>query len=566
MIRFKQISYKNFFSAGNYPIVIDLDQKKNILIHGVNGSGKSTFCSAICYALYGKPYKDVLKGGIINSINKKDLLVEITFQIGSDEYKVRRGMKPNIFEIYMNGQLLNVNDKASEYQSHLEKNILQMSFHTFKQTVIIGNSGFTPFLKLPAGQRREMIEDILDLSVFSKMNVILKSELSDLNNQKNEIDNQLFKKQVQIESEEEKIKFIEKKRNSEQEEKRKAIEKKLSEKEALLAKIPTEFPDLDSKLKELNLNQRKIESKQSSVKTELSFLEKEIKLLECATCPTCKQEIGNQFKLNRLSEIEKEKSEKTAFLEKSEKAKSSIKSRIIEIESKIDKRNQLLNRRSQIEFEIKSLKDNLVLLEENNENEDIKTIILEKEKFEKELEDIEKELKKVSNEVELRKQALNVLKDNGVKSKIIRTYIPVINRSINEYLEKMDFFVSFEIDENFNETIRSRHRDVFTYENFSDGEKSRIDLAFLFTWRKISKLRNGISTNLLILDEVFSGSLDSAGVDDLNSILHEFEDNTVFVITHRLEGVMEKFSTIYEFTKPKHFTLINRTENDLSAD
>jgi DNA repair exonuclease SbcCD ATPase subunit len=567
VIKFKFISYRNFFSIGAAAIKIDLDNNTNTIIVGQNGAGKSTFVSAICYALYGKPYKDVLKGGIVNSINKKDLLVEIDFEIGQDQYKIRRGMKPNIFEIYLNGNLLNVDALGIDYQTHLEKNILKIKFHTFKQMIVIGNSGFTPFLKLPAGQRREMIEDILDLGVFSKMNIILKEELKTLRDERNSLEKKIFQLSVQITSETDKLNFMIEKSKQEDNGRKVEIENTIAEKEKSLAKIPADLPDHQEEGNQLASNMKKFEAKENQIYAATGYLKGELEFLKHDACPTCKQGIPHDHKATVEKNVNDEIAKHDEMLGKLKKAKSNLETQISKIIEKIDKVNQLVRVRERLEFEVKTLRGELVALSSKKVDFDQKGMETTIEKLEADKSESDNVLINLQNKELTILQALDVLKDNGVKSKIIRTYIPIINQFINEYLEMLNFYVSFEIDENFDETIKSRYRDVFKYDNFSDGEKSRIDLAFLFTWRKISTLRNGISTNLLILDEVFSGSLDSAGIEDLNLILKGFGGISVFVITHRLEGTIEKFENVIKFEKVNNFTQISRdTDNDISIN
>lgn len=559
MIKFKKIRYKNFFSIGNYPIEVDLIKNKNTLIIGTNGVGKSTFVSAICYALYGEPYKKVLKGTMVNSINKKDMLVEIEFNIGDDEYLIKRGMKPNIFEIHMNNVLLNV-DPNVDYQINLEKNILKMSFHTFKQIVVIGNSGFVPFLKLPAGDRRKMIDDILDLGILSKMTILLKEEIQTTKKEKEFCDRSLFENEVRMKSENEKLQFLLEHSKNEDKEKRKIIETQIKTKQINLDKYPKEFPNLEEKQREYEYVKRKIDTKHVLLENEISTTKKEIDLLGCGTCPTCKQNISNEFREFRLKELQTNVNTTQNTLEKIYTVQNTIKTKMSENSLKIQKMNQLIMNKNKLEYEIESLISQLKNLKTTDSSIDTNIIENEKIKLEEQKNNLLKTQHEILKKIENLNKALIVLKDDGAKSKIIRTYIPLVNQYINEYLDEMNFYVSFEIDENFEETIKSRYRDVFTYENFSDGEKARIDLAFLFAWRKISKHRNGISTNLLILDEVFSGSLDSNGINDLHLILENLENSNVFVITHRIEEAVDKFESVIEFTKNKNFTNINRKQ------
>lgn len=566
MIVFEEISYKNFFASGNYPITIKLNETLNTLIIGQNGAGKSTFCGAVCYALYGEPYKKVLKGSMINSINKKEMLVEIKFSVGDKKYHIKRGMKPNIFEVYENGKLIDIDGKSVDYQEYLDKYILKMSFHTFKQIVIIGNSGFTPFLKLPAAQRREMIEDILDLGVFTKMNVLLKNDLAENKRAKDDNEKDLFRQKTRLEAKKEKIAYVtaqaEKDKNIEEE--RQRVEKEIKDKEALLAKIPV-YVDYEKELTTKQENLIKVETKLSNSQIMIKMNVEELSLLKNHDdCPKCKQPISEDFKCESIENLTSKNMELANIVSKAEHLKNVLKQQIIDLKAKIDKQNQYVTAAEKLKGAITSLKQVSIASPQIEAEYNISDLEQEKDDIVADIESLEIVKSGIFKNNELLSKALLILKDNGVKSKIIKTYIPLMNQYINEYLEQMNYYVLLEIDENFDETIKSRHRDVFKYDNFSDGEKSRIDLSFLFAWRKINQMRNGISTNLLILDEVFSGSLDAEGIDDLNMILRNLDGSNVFVITHRLDSV-EKFETVLEFKKIKNFSTVNRVANDLST-
>ena len=540
------------------------ENEKNLII-GNNGAGKSTFVSAICYALYGVPYKSVLKPTIINSINKKNLLVEIDFSIGSDKYKIKRGMKPNLFEIYVNGKMLNQDGKAKDYQSYLEKNILKMNFNTFKQIVVIGNTGFTPFMKLEATKRREMVENILDLEIFSKMNSIAKDNLSSTKKEYElAISDFDFEKRM-LSSKERNLEVLEENLNKQTEDMILDVDKKIRDVNELLEKIPTNFPDFESKLFDLDNARSKMLKHQASLESTSSYLKKEESLLACMECPTCKREIDEIFKKQKQDELTLKQEKNKENLNKTLSALSAVNEKISKTREKKNTVEKLSARRQNLETEIlrfSSEKERL-LSKMKEENSDLSPLRAEINDMSLSLDEKQKQIDLLRNDIELKKFALVVLKDDGIKSKIVSTYIPLINDMINKYLDLMNFYVSFEIDENFNEVIKSRHRDIFTYDNFSDGERSRIDLAFLFAWREITRLRNSISCNLLILDEVFSGSLDGVGIDDLMSILKGIENTNVFVITHRVD-CMDQFENVYKFTKEKNFTQVERLKDESS--
>lgn len=559
MIEFQKLSYQNFFSVGNFPIVVDFTKNEKTLITGKNGAGKSTFVSAICFALYGLPYKAVNKPTIVNSINKKGLLVEMDFKVGVDEYKIKRGIKPNVFQITHNGTVLSQDGKSKDYQNYLEKYILKMNFNTFKQIVVIGNTGFTPFMKLEASKRREMIENILDLEIFTKMNVIAKEEAS---NTKKEIDANAreidLNSTVSLEKKRN-IEFLEESIKKNNDSLVESLKEKIANVVAKLAKFPEVFPDVNPKITEAANKIRMLEQKKTELNSEVNFAIKEQKLLDCSNCPTCKQEIDEEFKQKKISQLNSEIASKRSMMEKITAVIDTTKTEqdaLIEKRTKIaeikSRQENLLNEKANFLYEIDTI-------QKKDNSQDLTPLIEDFNRHKLLLDEMIASKEELRSEAEMKKFALSILKDDGIKSKIVMTYIPLINKYINHYLELMNFYVSFEIDENFNEVIRSRHRDIFTYDNFSDGERSRIDLAFLFAWREITRLRNSISCNLLILDEVFSGSLDDVGIDDLMSILKSVDKSNVFVISHRAE-TSDRFDNHLQFEKVKNFTQYKKVQ------
>ena len=567
MIIFENIKWKNFLSTGNVYTKINLSKNKNTLIIGENGAGKSTILDALTFALYNKPFRKINKGQLVNSINNKNAVVELEFSLYKNKYKIVRGIKPNIFEVYKNNDLINQNADSKDYQEYLEKHILKIGYKSFCQVVVLGSATFLPFMQLPAAQRREIVETLLDLQIFTTMNSVLKDK-----NQKNKED--FIRAEEQKRNIEEKIiiikKYIEKREQESKEsveEKEKEIEKIdeiIISKKKELEKVEKEYHELsqdisnDKKITNENTNllllREKINSKIDMVSEEIKFLETN------DDCPTCKQRIEESFKLESIDDkndklkeykdglfLLKEKiynnEEEMQSLNESKEKLSKVKDRFRDISFDLSSTERM---KKSIEAEIKSIKKK----ESTISNEEIK--------------DSEEELVKINdiyNELVKKKDLYSassvLLKDNGIKSRIIKKYIPIINKLINKYLSDLNFFVKFELDEEFNEVIKSRHRDEFSYSSFSEGERMKINLSILFTWRMISQLRNSINTNLLIMDEVFDSSLDSEATEDFMKLLNEFGDKTnVFIISHKTEQLNEKFDNIIRFKKQKNFSKI----------
>lgn len=555
MIKFKTIRWKNFLSTGNAFTEIKLDRSPSTLIVGENGSGKSTLLDAITFALFNKPFRNISKPQLINSINKKKLLVEVEFTIGKTEYLVRRGSVPGIFEIEIDGTMVDQNASVRDYQKHLEENILKLNYKSFTQIVILGSASFTPFMQLPLGQRREIIEDILDISIFTRMKEVLKEKVTNLKEKLRFVEGE-------ISIIKEKAKVQEKYISTLQSDKQERINKIQGEIDATQSKIEKltavsnastaekeSLGSVESKKQKLETLKAEFDRKIRDARRELEFYHNN------DDCPTCKQGIPHDFKasmseekLDRIDELEKAQVE----LDAKWKEVDALYEQYLEINQKIVDTN------------------NLLITEQTL----LQRLIVEKADTESKVGDIEKEtakLKEVAKsalaltsqrndlktEQEYNTIAEHLLKDSGIKTKIIRQYLPVINKLVNKYLTAMDFFVQFDLDETFKETIKSRHRDKFSYASFSEGEKQRIDLALVFTWRTIAKMKNSASTNLLLLDEVFDSSLDVNGTDYVMTLLNTIgEDTNVFVISHKGDQLFDKFRSQIKFEKRQNYSVM----------
>ena len=566
MLIFEKVRYKNFLSTGNYFNEINLNDNSATLIVGKNGGGKSTFLDAICFGLFGKAFRNINKNQLINSINEKGTVVEVEFSINNKNYMVRRGIKPNIFEIYVDGEFMNQSADARDFQKKLEKTILKMNIKSFTQIVILGSSSFTPFMKLSTQNRRDVIEDILDIDIFSIMNTLLKDRYSDL---KDELANNNYEIKNIENSIELKSEYLDKMLGS----KNKKIESLMTENKESRKKIDNINKKIHSKNEEITSikleNMQKILSnlreKQeifSKMKTQKSRLERESDFFEKNDhCNTCHQDIDksvsdsiiekNTDKIAKIDEafvtIEKMISEQEGLIQVENDKSEKIN----------DIRGEISTLQQDIRFHEKNISKNekeMNFLENNNEN-------IEKEKFQ--LEELNTQLKKLNNKrledlerSELYNVCQMLLKDSGIKTRIIKQYLPVMNKYINNYLNSFDFFANFNLDENFNEVIKSRHRDEFSYDSFSEGEKQRIDLAILFTWREIARMKNSVNSNLLILDEVFDSSLDAEGTENFMKVMNTLEGKgfNTFVISHKTELLSDKFENQIKFEKVGDFS------------
>ena len=566
MIIFKKIRWKNFLSTGNVFSEVDLRASKTNLIIGSNGAGKSTILDALTFSLFGKPFRKINKPMLLNSINEKDLLTEIEFSIGKQEYKVVRGIKPNKLEIYCNGQLWNQEASAVDQQKNFEANVLKMNFKSFTQIVVLGSSTFIPFMRLPLAQRRDIIEDILDIQVFSTMNVLLKDKVRENNEEIKDLDYQVHLLEDKIDLQKKYMLELENKTKEEIVRKENKISELLqneNESHQEIARLSSEvekysedmkeLSNCATKLKKLNTFLLKIQSKLSSCKKEHDFFS------ENHVCPTCTQELDEDFRQEKINEG----SDKLTSLN------TGVEDLLLEIGKEEERQHKFTKLSNQVmqfnasisqsNFQITSIRKTISDIEQEikeleGSNPDKKAEFVKLEGLISEKKTLNKDIANSKKDRDVLTTASHLLKDNGIKTRIIKTYLPAMNQLINQYLQRMDFYVNFTLDESFQEIIKSRYRDVFSYDSFSEGEKSRIDIALLLTWRSIAKLKNSVDTNLLILDEIFDSSLDQQGGTDLGWILRNFDSNTnVYVISHRdnLEG---KFDRTITAVKEKNFS------------
>lgn len=568
MIIFKKLRYRNFLSTGNIFTEIDLNKNSTTLIVGTNGAGKSTIIEALYFGLYGKPYRKVNKSLLINSINERELLVEIEFSSGTIEYLVRRGIKPNIFEIYQNGVMINQPDKVDDYQNIL-LGIIKIAPKSFAQIVILGTANFVPFMQMTAQHRRDFIEDLLDLGVFSNMNSLLKEKITTNKEALSFNSIKIANVLKQIEMNDKYIKSLQE-NNEEIIEVHKVNIQKINE-EIHEYNERISILDKESSKIDLNLNVEKefdLLKKQKTYEKIIFQLEEKNKLFDSEIqffkhsddCPTCHQKIDPSLKNDEIHSRLDKLDRLSEGLLKAKEELLIVQNDLNEVKLKINRQREICAEVQSISIDIqrkKTYKDSLEKAIDDLVNKTQKYIdTSESEKLNKELFFAENEKIALNKDKDLLNTTSSLLKDGGIKTMIIKQYIPVINKIINSYLSSLDFFVNFELDENFNETIRSRYRDEFMYENFSQGEKARIDLAILFAWRTIAKMRNSASTNLLILDEVFDGALDSFGIDELLKILYDDNKSNIFVISHKTDQMLEKFENVIKFEKIKNFSRI----------
>lgn len=568
MIKFEKLRYKNFLSSGNNFTDINFESASTTLVVGHNGAGKSTMLDALSFALFGKPHRKISKPQLVNSINNKGTLVEVEFSVGSQKYKVVRGIKPNKFEIWVGGNMLNQSSHAKEYQQMLEKNILKLTHKSFHQIVVLGSSSFVPFMQLASGARREVIEDLLDINIFSKMNGLLKEKMSllkaDITNNSHQVE--LVKTKINAQKKHlRELSALNTAHRKEKEEAISALRDEIDElnkyNEKHMSSANDELADVSKKLEDLNSKKQKVIEFQSTFKSQIKSVVKEAKFFEeNEHCPTCDQGIADDLRETKKSEayarakdlneaITKSKEEMEKYdatqseLTASYETARSLQNAVQSNQSTISRLQRDIDR---IRSEIDDMSDTNSQFAEANEELKVLDTELESKQDEKYVLHEQYSYHQVSSEL---------LKDSGIKTKIIKQYIPVINQLTNQYLQILDFFVHFDLDESFNETIRSRFRDNFSYDSFSEGEKQRIDLSLLFTWRQIAKMKNSVATNLLILDETFDSSLDDDGVDNLMKILYSLgEETNVFVISHKSELEDAQFQRKLEFVKEKNFS------------
>jgi len=569
MILFEKIRWKNILSTGNAFTEINLTRSTNTLIVGSNGAGKSTILDALCFGLFGKPFRKINKPNLLNSINQRDGLVEIEFSVGKKQYKVVRGLKPNLFEIYCDGILLNQDSSVKDYQEHLEKFILKINYKSFTQVVILGSASFVPFMQLSPADRRAIIEDLLDIQIFSSMNLLVKEKMS-------LIKENLSKIKYDIELTNEKIELQKQNIEEHKTHSTKEIEKKHQEIITSQTQILNLTRDIKGIQKHIDILQTKIEDKpiveskskklvllESKLESNIQKIKKEIEFYENNDqCPTCKQEIEQSFKQKSILEKQEKQGTQRTGLADIGKQIESVNARIAEItkiikhisdhNSEIVKHNSTISAINKYISKIQNEIQDLTNRKDNLEEDNIKL-----KELNEELVRLNAEYQQIVSDRQYYEYASSLLKDTGIKTKIIKQYLPIMNKLINKYLASMDFFVNFNINENFEETIKSRHRDDFTYANFSEGEKQKIDLALLLTWRQVSKLKNSMNTNLLILDEIFDSSLDTVSVDLLMDILRDLtSDTNLFVISHKGDQLFDKFRSVVRFEKKNNFSQV----------
>ena len=576
MIIFKKVRWKNLLSTGNVFSEVDLQGARTNLIVGTNGAGKSTILDALTFSLFGKPFRKINKGMLVNSVNEKDCMTEVEFSIGKLDYKVIRGIKPNKFEIYCNGKIFNQESTVAEQQKNLEKNILKLNYKSFTQIVVLGSSTFVPFMRLPTVQRREIIEDILDIQVFSTMNLLLRDKTRENNEEIKEFDYQIHLLEEKIDLQKQHMLTLEKRNQEEVDKKKEKIKElqkdevksteeipKLTEDVEKLSKEMEELSNSKVKLKKLNTFLTKIQGKLSTCEKENGFFK------DNHVCPTCTQDLSEEFRDLKIKEGEEQLDSLTAGLEdlsvaiKKEEDREDmfvkLSQEVLSCNSSITQENfqitTIRNAINDLDNEVKELEGS---------NSDKKAEFVKLEGLIKDKKGVLKDHSNVKKDRDVILAAGQLLKDNGIKTRIIKTYLPTMNKLINNFLQSMDFYVNFTLTENFEEIIKSRYRDVFTYDSFSEGEKARIDIALLLTWRSVAKPKNSVDTNLLILDEIFDGSLDQSGSSDLGWVLRNFDDSTnVFVISHK-DAMNDKFDRTITAEKEKNFSILKETVNEVT--
>jgi DNA repair exonuclease SbcCD ATPase subunit len=567
MIIFNTIRWKNFLSTGNQFTEIKLDRSPSTLIVGENGGGKSTMLDALCFSLFGKPFRNINKPQLVNSINKKQLLVEVEFQTGSKLYKIVRGIKPGLFEIYVDGELLNQDAAARDYQKYLEESILKLNYKSFTQIVILGSASFTPFMQLPSGTRREIIEDLLDIQIFTTMNVVLRDKLNALKDQIQDADGKLEVLKQKASIQKEYVDTLEVNREKRVDEilgRIEAGERQIESLTNLTKNLEVEkvsVEETQKSLGDLADKQKKLDSFKTKFSTQLRDLQKEVAFYEeTDECPTCRQGIAHDHKETIVSSRQEKMQELSSGMEKLQEEFTKLEELIAEnavLSEQISGLNaSIITHHNEMIVQQRLIQAlNLELNDISSKTGDIDTEKNKLKTYAKEVLVQNEEKAKLNEEKHYMDAVSTLLKDTGIKTKIIRQYLPVINKLVNKYLQAMDFFVQFNLDEKFDETIKSRHRDDFSYASFSEGEKQRIDLALLFTWRTIAKMKNSVATNLLILDEVFDSSLDNNGTDYIMSLLDTLgEDTNVFVISHKGDQLFDKFRSLIKFEKKNNYS------------
>ena len=565
MIIFKKVRWKNFLSTGNYFLEVQLDRNPTTLIVGENGSGKSTVLDALCFVLFNKPFRTISKSQLVNSINLGGTIVEIEFVIQKNNFKIIRGMKPNIFEIYCNGRMMNQDANALDTQKILEQQILKLNYRSFTQVVILGSSTFIPFMQLRSKDRREVVEDILDIKIFSLMNFLLKHKVKEVSEELKSIEYEFRLSKEKIDLQNKYIEDIRKNKERIIEEKEHLVfdsERVVLSEQEKADKIKLEIKSLEpetsqkenvkSSIREYHKMEAKLSNRVDENKRQKEFFENN------ETCPVCTQDIELELKKQKIEEKSKRIQELNSGIDK-------LKVELDDKEQLLKGIEMLSKQIREKEVEVAKIGTSITHMERLIRQTNIQIQTMKKGEVS---EEDKVKLARLSERCKLQEEqitklredkfyvdvARNLLMDTGIKTKIINKYLPIMNKLINGYLTSMDFYVNFTLDNNFNETIKSRHRDEFSYSSFSEGEKMRIDLALLFTWRAVAKMKNSTNTNLLILDEIFDSSLDTTGTDDFLKILHTFADQNVFVISHKGDTMFDKFRSVIKFEKQRNFS------------
>ena len=571
MIIFKKIRYKNFLSTGNTPIEVELGKSPTTLVIGKNGSGKSTLLDALCWALFNKPFRIIKKEQMINTINNADCEVEIEFDVGTKQYKVKRSVKPNLFEIYENGQLLNQNASSIDYQKYLEHNIMKLNYRSFIQVVILGSSSYEPFMKMKARYRRDVVEEILDVKVFTQMDLILRDQQGQLSKEVLNVKHRCDLLETKYETEMKHFNSLSELNTSDIDDKKLQLDKHSKAKEEYTTKIENINKSIEEYKKELEGKEeednklKQLLKLETKIEQNIDTSNKSIKFFaENDTCPVCTQSIDRTFREQKGEQLHKKCAELETGIKK-------LTSEIDKVEERINHFGNISKKLSDLYVDIAKVNTSLEELNNysnrihqeisqlENKQTDSKQIATDLQQLKEELETCKMSTDKIIDQKKYVDVLREVLSDKGARGHIIKKYVPIINNLINQYLQAMDFFVSFHLDEEFNETVKSRHRDEFTYNSFSEGEKLRIDLAILFTWRTIAKMKNSVNTNLLILDEIFDSSLDQQGTDDFFKIVNKLKNENIFIISHKGDILFDKFTNILKFEKYQNFTRLQNT-------
>ena len=566
MITLKTVRWKNFLATGNNFLEVHLNKDPMTLVVGKNGAGKSTLIDAITFSLFGKPFKKINKGQLMNTINEKELVTEIEFSIGRTDWKIRRGVKPALFEIFCNGDIINQDAKSTDYQKYLEEKVLKLNFKSFTQIVVLGSASFVPFMQLNANDRRIIIEDILDIGIFSVMKNLLKDRTMSLKEEFGELEYEIKILQEKIKIQQRHLEELQKQSSS----KRKTSIEKIEETKRAIVKLDESIEEHQDNVLALmksisdkdniDIKSKELDNYRSQMSKNLKKLNRDRKFFENnENCPTCEQDIGIEFKENKMNLLSTDIDSMSSGLDKIE----------VEIQTVYDRINEIKKSNEEIQEAESEIRTNNGYIKSHNDfithlNEELNTkkeeIDLGKtDLMEKELEDYKTTRTQYVEQKRFYDILGAILNDTGIKTRVIKKYLPVINNHVNNYLKDMDFFVNFQLDENFQETIKSRHRDHFSYYSFSEGEKKRIDIALLLTWRHIASMRNSVNVNLLILDEVFDASLDQAGVDDLMKLFNILTGTNLFIISHKLDVLDDKFPRKITVEKVKNFTQIEKT-------